>query len=54
MIPCCRKLQARMAAKWDIVIYIFFIAVALIAGKIIFKYYHKPVNYWFLVFEGML
>jgi hypothetical protein len=43
---------ARMAPKWDLLIYIVFIAVALIAGKIMLKVYHKPINYWFLVFEG--
>ena len=43
--------MGRMAAKWDIWIYIFFIAVALITGKIIFQYYRKPVNYWLLIFE---
>jgi len=42
----------RMAPKWDLLIYISFIAAALIAGKLIFQYYHKPVNYWLLVFEG--
>lgn len=42
----------RMAPKWDILIYVFFIAAALIVGKIIFRYYHKPVNYWLLIFEG--
>ncbi len=42
----------RMAAKWDILIYLLFIVVALITGKIIFRYYHKPVNYWLMVFEG--
>ena len=42
----------RMAPKWDLLIYIFFIAAALAAGKIIFKYYHKPVDHWFLIFEG--
>ena len=42
----------RMMPKWDILIYALFIAVALITGKVIFKYYHKPVNPWFLVFEA--
>lgn len=44
----------RVSAKWDIVIYIFFIAAALGAGKIVFRYYQKPVNQWLLVFEGVL
>jgi hypothetical protein len=42
----------RMMPKWDILIYVLFIAVALITGKIVFQFYRKPVNQWFLVFEG--
>jgi len=42
----------RMAPKWDLAIYIAFIAVAMAAGTMIFKYYHRPVNHWFLLFEG--
>lgn len=42
----------RVLVKWDLLIYIVFIAVALISGKILFRYFHKPVNPWLLVFEG--
>jgi len=45
---------SRMAAKWDILIYLVFIAVALIAGRIIFQYWHKGLNHWFLVFEAVV
>jgi hypothetical protein len=42
----------RMAPKWDLAVYITFIAVALTAGALIFRYYRQPVNYWLLIFEG--
>jgi len=42
----------RMAAKWDILIYVVFIAVALISGKIIFQYERNIIPYGLLVFEG--
>ena len=37
----CRKPQARMAPKWDMFIYVVFIAVALISGKISFSILSK-------------
>ena len=44
----------RMAGKWDILVYVLFIAVALITGKAMLRCYHKPFNYWLLLFEGVL
>ncbi len=42
----------RMAPKWDLLIYPVFITAALVSGKIIFRFYRKPVNPWFVIFEG--
>lgn len=42
----------RMAGKWDLLVYCVFIATALITGKMAFRHYRKPFNYWLLVFEG--
>ena len=44
----------RLAAKWDIVIYVFFVAVALMIGNVLFRYYQRPINHWLLVFEGSI
>jgi len=44
----------RMMPKWDIFIYFMFISLALISGGIIFRFYRKPVDQWFLVLEGAL
>jgi hypothetical protein len=44
----------RVVPKWDILIYVFFIAAALILGKMIFQFYKKPVNQWFLAFEAVV
>lgn len=46
--------MGRVLPKWDILIYVLFIAAALATGKMIFQYYHKSLNQWFLVFEGVV
>jgi len=42
----------RVFPKWDILIYIFFISVALIIGKILFRYDAKRIDSWWIVVEG--
>ena len=47
-----QEATTRMAAKWDLVIYLFFILVALMAGKALFKFYRGAINYGWLIFEA--
>jgi len=43
-----------MAPKWDLFIYFSFMAMTLIAGEVLNRYYPKSINAWFLVFEGVV
>ena len=44
----------RMQPKWDLLIYISFVVFSLTIGNVILRFYHKPVNPWFVAAEALM